>query len=333
LSKRLSALLESLIHFTDDNVVKSVLVSGYPSIWAPIPALEPPSGSTTTILFINSGKILYPLQRDDPIFPAMSPITIPIGGTYFINERGHAGVIACIDRTEFRDPTKKTHWTSVFQAEDPTTDDAQSKGGFWLLMNSLVYSNIYQSISTRSADALDAQKHLANKYSFPLPAEQWKVEVKQLFKTSLARIQIQARDIARGAAAHREGYYKIDLDLDANMCDNTYLFNSEGYQNVNFVGYWAIFGICGIIILLAIPSDDKKLWPEMLLDYGFVEDLENLWNSIFGHDGFFIKACRWLTEPFCENGFLHHLAKKILRLLQGWTFRRRAHVRNRLRGR
>jgi hypothetical protein len=95
------------MHFTNDDVVKSVMRSSFTSVWTPILALEPPRGSITTILLINSGKILYPLLRDDPISPAMTPIMVPSEGTYFLNTRGHAGVMACIDRIEVRNPTKQ----------------------------------------------------------------------------------------------------------------------------------------------------------------------------------------------------------------------------------
>jgi hypothetical protein len=200
-----------------------------------MPALEPQHGSITTISFITSGKIIYLLRGNDPIFPAKTPFKRSTGETHFVNTRGHAGVLACIDRTEVRDPTRTTNLTSLCQAKDPTSDDAQSRGGFWLLWRSLLYSSIYQSTNARSADALVAQHLISNRASLPLPAEHWKIEVIQLFRASLARIQVEARDIARGAAANRENYYRFDFGAD--ICNNTYLFKSEGFQNINVVGY------------------------------------------------------------------------------------------------
>ena len=70
--------------------------------------------------------------------------------------------------------------------------------------------------------------------SLPLAKEQWKVEARQLFETSLARIQIDARNIAQGTAASYPGLQK--LDADPAVCDDTFLFLSQGWQNVNVTG-------------------------------------------------------------------------------------------------
>jgi hypothetical protein len=146
--------------------------------------------------------------------------------------------------------------------------------------------------------------------------------VTQLFRASLARIQVEARDIARGAAANRENYYRFDFGAD--ICNNTYLFNSEGFQNINVVGYWTIFGICAVIVLLAVPSDDKKLWPEILVDHHFIKVLGIVWIFIVGVNGYLIEVCRWLAKPFRRDGFLYNLAQESSGCLEDWAFWRRA---------
>jgi hypothetical protein len=130
-----------------------------------------------------------------------------------------------------------------------------------------------------------------------------------LFQASLARIQFEARDITRGADAHREGYHRADVD--ANICDNLYLFNSEGYTNIDEAGYLTILILSLVIIVLAIPLDEKTLWFEML------------WASIFEDEGLFIKIGRFLTKPFGNEGVVLQWTKNNEGFLEEWGFWRR----------
>lgn len=143
---------------TDSN---SVFPSG--DYWNSLSALQPPKGSVTTIIFVFSGKIFYDAKRADSIFPARTPVTSDDGTTYYQNTRGHAGVLACIDTTELRDPSITNEWTSFFDVLNHWDWDPQSRGGFWLLWRALLYSSIFQATKDRSGDALDAQKRLSNR--------------------------------------------------------------------------------------------------------------------------------------------------------------------------
>lgn len=42
------------------------------------------------------------------------------------------------------------------------------------------------------------------------------------------------------------------------------LFFSNGYINLNKIGYWVVIGISLILILVAFPVGDEELWPEKL---------------------------------------------------------------------
>lgn len=81
---------------------------------------------------------------------------------------------------------------------------------------------------------------------------------------------MEARDIARGAAAGREGFKKIDFpEPKPEICKETYIFNSDGHANINTVGYWTVTGISLFIMLVAIPIDDERLLPEVPLKWLF----------------------------------------------------------------
>jgi len=92
--------------------------------------------------------------------------------------------------------------------------------------------------------------------SLPLAKEQWKAEAQQLFETSLARIQIDARNIAQGTAASYPGLQK--LEADPAVCYQTFLFLSQGWQNVNVTGSIWIVVLAIVFVVLAIPLTDDR---------------------------------------------------------------------------
>ena len=75
---------------------------------------------------------------------------------------------------------------------------------------------------------------------------------------------MDARDVARGGMAKYAGYSK--LNMYAGMCENTYLFKSEGWVNVNQTISLLILIPCLVVIFFAIPSDSERLvMPDLLL--------------------------------------------------------------------
>ena len=234
--------------------------------WDPIPELQPPAGSTTTILFILPQKIYYTAPSDDPIFPAAQLRYLPNWETpYWLYNGGHATVLACVDRTSWRDPYQGGDWRSLTVSPAPIKDP-HTRGGFWLLMNSLFNTNIYSTLSRRLASALDAQQRITGFSSLPLAQQQWKVEATQLFETSLTRIQLDAKNIARGVLADYPGYRK--MPTKANICENTYLFMSDGWVNVNRSVSLAILIPCLVIVVFAIPINSEQLvMPDLI--FGF----------------------------------------------------------------
>lgn len=75
-------------------------------------------------------------------------------------------------------------------------------------MNALMFSHIGKNIKVRGGQGLAASKLLREGFSYRIAKDQWKLEAKQLFKTSLARMHIDVRDIALGTGAKYGGQKK-----------------------------------------------------------------------------------------------------------------------------
>lgn len=206
-------------------------------------------------MFIHPQKISYLTQSDDPIFPANTKFYINSSDEPRWRYTGqHASVLACVDTTIWRDPSSFGDWKPYLP--EPTFDirDAHTRGGFLLMVFALLWSNISDTINYRLGNGLAAQKLVRGWESLPLAKEQWKVEARQLFETSLARIQVDARNIAQGTAASYPGLQK--LDADPAICDDTFLFMSQGWQNVNVTGSIWILVLSFVFVVLALPLND-----------------------------------------------------------------------------
>ena len=217
------------------------------------------------MMFIRSGKVYYLNPRDDPIFPADTRIQEPrINEVYYMNSILHATVLACMDRTEWRDPNEgDIRWRNLLELPDLSVNDTTGVyGGFYLLRLSLSNSHTYGSIRLRPESSLDAQAHIVEGTALRLPDNQWEIEAERLFKISLARIQIDARNIARGKLASYDGYIKEHTDQSARICTRTYLFQSIGWTNINRTWFLVTAVLCAFIITMAIPGSDETLWWE-----------------------------------------------------------------------
>jgi hypothetical protein len=253
------------------------LPSGIPTFWNPLPSLQPPRNAMTTLLFILGGKLYHEEARSDPVFPADRVRYMPsdvLGGVkpYWINSLGHATVLGCVDKTEWRDPYYGEDWSQHWVKLQKRPSDPKVRAAAWLLYYSIQNSNIYYSLDARSAAALDAQKRIAKFYlSLPLAEEQWKVEAKQLFETSLARIQLNVKAIARGELAKYPGLAKVGALImtegdPVDICDRTHLFNGNGYTNINFVPWLLVLVFSCMVIVFAVPFNGDD--PDHLKFFG-----------------------------------------------------------------
>ena len=204
-------------------------------------------------------------------------------------------MLACADQTSWRDPRAGPAWNTIL-TNSPSVDlnNTRFTGGIWLFWFSIRNSIIFQSISQRLGNALDASERLSGFTSLPLSPEQWKVEAKKLFETSLARAQIDARNIARGVMAEYPGYVKAN-NTPPEMCQGTYLFISQGWTNVNSVISMLIVIPSVTFVILAFPSftEDEIVLEQLLC--GYVEPVSYIViRTIIGLGDFIV----WLFATF-----------------------------------
>jgi hypothetical protein len=212
-------------------------------------------------------KIHYLNPSTDPIFPANHEVHLPDDDTitsFWLYTRGHATVLACSDQTNWRDPAAGPAWNSI-STNPPSADlnNTRAREAIWLFWFPIQNSNIFQSISHRLSNALDASERLSGFTSLPLSPEQWKVEAKKLFEPSLARTQIDARNIARRVLAKYPGYVKANHTIP-EMCQETWIFISQGWTNINFVISMFIVIPSASFVLLAFPTVAKD---EIVLEW------------------------------------------------------------------
>jgi len=196
--------------------------------------------------------------------------------------------MACLDTTKWRDLSVSSAWNSYPPNSIPIDSYGQDSGAFFFMGHALMWSSTFHAIDYRLGSALLAQKLVKGWTSLPLfvTPMQWMIEAEHLFATSIARIMIDARNIAQGAGAAYPGLKKLvkvnstDGELaSAAMCDRTFLFRSEGWLNVNVTGSVWILALCTLFILLAIPFPNDKLLVQAIPGF-FTESLPRFYEKV-----------------------------------------------------
>jgi hypothetical protein len=173
--------------------------------------------------------------------------------------------MACMDQTLWRDPSAPSPnpWSPIDKVPSTLPSDLESRGAMWFLITVLNNSHIYGAFNRRLAAALDAQARIASMTSLLLSPAQWRVEAENLFATSLARVQVDARNIARGVGATYDGYVKDNRSSE--FCSRYYMFDTGGdWVNLNFVGWVCVLVVSLLLIICAVPVPEDKLFFEIL---------------------------------------------------------------------
>ena len=239
--------------------------------WHPLWIVNEEDDDVTSLILIQNFGIRYPDRRTEPIFLADTPSPWD-GGRWYYNTRWHAGVLGCVDRTTICSPNGTVCGSLRYWAEQGISDTEDFRVLIMLIF-SLSTSTMANSISYRGKEALDAQLKTVEGRSLQLVREQWKLEVQELFKTSLARIQINARDIARGPPNGRtEGLRGIMRPEYQGIC-RMYKFRSTGWRNVSVSGYISACFASLLLMIIALPGEDEELRIEPVL-----RGLVDLWD-------------------------------------------------------
>ena len=92
-----------------------------------------------------------------------------------------------------------------------------------------------------------------------LPLDQWKVEVRQLFETSLAQLQYAVLDTVRGRnVSSIEDYANIPPRL-RGLCKMG-KFKSVGWRNVSVWGLFGLLFFAAGVSLASVKTEEEELW-------------------------------------------------------------------------
>lgn len=237
------------------------------------PPRQPPDPSWLCIIEVNSGNMTFKHYRSDPVFPAKrfrefsehsSPFYLPEG---YFNDNEYASVITCEEGTEICNLRTNKCWLYNEGWKDPQTafeirhlyhskppEPTEYKLAFLLLQTALGDSSI-----TTSTGPLEAATHCNFFDCEDLPHDQWILEVRRMFEASLATIQFNVLDIARGTGNQQEDYEYINPQ-DRGICA-TVKFKSNGWSKVNFWGLLSLLGLVGGIFLASLRTEESgDLW-------------------------------------------------------------------------
>lgn len=218
---------------------------------------------------INSGNVTFPHYRSDPVFPAKSyralpestaPSFLPEG---YFNDNEYASVINCEESVEICDSHINKCW-SLKMGWMPPGERLQNwdhsnfvnlnehEFALTLLRSALADSCIVLSTG------LEAASHCKFYDCTDLPHDQWILEVRRWFEASLARIQFNVLDIARGTGNQGEDYKDID-PMYRGICKMV-KFKSNGWRNVNFWGLLSLLGlVCGTSVA-SLRTEHGDVW-------------------------------------------------------------------------
>lgn len=196
-------------------------------------------------------------RRDDPIFPARRPLLIG-GDITYVNDDPISTVLACTDKTTMCDASGSTCWDPVYDPPpEHTLPGRLEKDGYFMMQVALLRSRLCHSIKFRGGNALDAQTKINVYTSLPLATEQWKVEARNLFAASLARVQIDLRDYARGNAAKEPGFTDYMDPEFKGMC-KMYKFRGLGYTNLSVWPFTSLLLGSILIFLMSFKGNVTK---------------------------------------------------------------------------
>ena len=238
-----------------DNSTESTSLIPVEDYWQPIPSLTPTENSTLTIMFVSSMHIYHLKPSYDPIFPATQPHYLDeYHDPYYYNSDPRARVLACVDTTELCSPDGTTCWSMTANLPDKVPDAP----AYWLMKWSLESSTTEESIKWRLGTALLAQERISDSRSQPLSDNHWEAEAKQLFATSLARAQFDARSIAIGEDREQPGYIEVTPAEGKGRLCGLYKFNSMGYTNINLAAFIGLLSTHFALLFLSLEARKVK---------------------------------------------------------------------------
>ena len=231
------------------------------------------NGSWSVTLWISSKEMTYPYRRFDPVFPAHThrwtsdPVLSWYEPTGYYNNETYASMILCQENIEICDSNTNTcqlghpGWGNprriLYNHKNFGHVNSSDDFARILLLGALADSSIIQSIGHDDSD-FEAASHCRIYKCGVLERDQWIIEVRRWFEASLARIQFNVLDIARGTGNHGRDYEGIDPGYKG-ICQIV-KFRSTGWRNVNVWGFLSLLGLVGATFVASVKTEEGNLW-------------------------------------------------------------------------
>ena len=211
----------------------------------------------------------FPQYRSDPIFPAqryralfesIGPSFLPVG---YFNDNEYSSAISCEENVEICDAqinrcgsfprgfSRPDIWLRNWEHHDFVKLNKH-------VLTSILLQSALGDSSIACSTALEAASHCNFYDCTDLPDDQWILEVRRWFEASLAKIQLNVLDIARGTGNQGDDYQDMD-PMYRGICGMV-KFKSNGWRNVNFWGLLSLLGlVCGIFAA-SLRTEYGDLW-------------------------------------------------------------------------
>jgi len=231
----------------------------------PLPEFKAGSKTVTVIFLSTGGPHLHLFKRDDPIFPARTPVQQKVHGgvsTFWKNNSTRAGVLGCVDWYQVCTDSIGSQCWDMVNAEDALEhfqNDVVRQQALYLVLVGLNDSNTWHSINYLRANILNATAEIAQIEGIRLAKEQWKVEVENIFKGTLAYIQLRVFDFARGTYAHFPDVVNhTDPRVRGIDAGRMYKFRNGKYINVSTLGFWGGIALCIVLYIGSFRFSDEE---------------------------------------------------------------------------
>ncbi|KAH6659102.1 hypothetical protein BKA67DRAFT_6128 [Truncatella angustata] len=236
--------------------------------WQPTSDLARPSHTYMTAMFISPCRIIYSGRCEDPIFLATDELQEDGWPPHrFYNQDPRARVLIAIDQMEVC-----PHGES--DCHFPDEEYPEFGVEYEITRTALRRSSSFRSIEYRLGSALVATESISDFESRQLDKEQWIIESKALFNTSLARLQFNALDIAMGdrpvgnaAAGYADAYEDTTPSwARGRMCGKYKFHLSRGYTNIHVAHIFILLVPVSLYILSRETKRDLGDSPRPFLD-------------------------------------------------------------------
>ena len=213
---------------------------------------------------------MYSEFRDDPLFPAM----VKQSTERYLNNTTSPGILGCVDNAFIHDPDLNRSWNWPQKRENASplllySNFDELNGNVTLTHSNLARYLLFMTISRSFGSVmgggvmdLEAKSHCNAMYCKGLPREQWKVEARQCFETSLAQLQYSVLDIVRGTNDPHFLFTWSAPDNPPNLRDVCHMgkFKSVGWRNVSAWGLIGLLSLSGGISLATVKTENDELW-------------------------------------------------------------------------